>query len=85
MGSATIDTLLCSMELGTAGLSLGVRRSCTVATPGFILTESADMAELVALEAPADSKVCSVRFTVKDLGLPDKASFTQACRRFSAA
>jgi hypothetical protein len=73
------------MELGTAGLSLGMRRSCTVATPGIILTESADVAKLMAVEAPADSKVCRVGFTVKDLGLPDKASFTQACRRFSTA
>jgi len=85
MGPSTVDTLLLSMELGAAGVSLGVRCSRAVATPALILAEPANVAELVAVEVPADPKVCRVGFTVKDLGLPDKASFTQACRRFSAA
>ena len=71
VGSAAVNTLLRSMEFRTVGLSLGVRRSCAVATPGRVLAIPADMAKLVASEAPADSKVGGVGLTVKDLGLPD--------------
>ena len=53
--AATVYTLLDTMKLGTAGLSLGVRCSCTVSTVGFILTESAKVAELVASKAAAES------------------------------
>ena len=81
MGSSTVYAHLLSVELGTAGFALGVRRSCAVAAPALILAESANMAELVAVKAPADSKVRRVGLTVKDLGLPDKSTFTQAGRR----
>ena len=53
--AATVHTLLDAMKLGTAGLSLGVHGSCTVSTAGFILTESAIVAELVASKAAAES------------------------------
>ena len=43
------------MKLGTAGLSLGVRYSCTVSTVGFILTESAKVAELVVSKVVVES------------------------------
>ena len=45
--AATVYTLLDTMKLGTAGLSLGVHCSCTVSIAGFILTESAKVAKLV--------------------------------------
>jgi hypothetical protein len=47
-----------------------------VATTALVLAESANMAKLVAVEAPADTKVCRVGLTVEDLGLPDKSTFT---------
>jgi hypothetical protein len=53
--AATVYTLLDTMKLGTAGLSLGVRYSYTVSTAGFVLIESAKVAELVASKAAAES------------------------------
>jgi hypothetical protein len=53
--AATVYTLLDTMKLGTAGLSLGVRGSCTVSTAGFILIESTIVAELVASKVAAES------------------------------
>ena len=50
MGPSTVDTLLLSMELGAAGVSLGVRCSRAVATPALILAEPANVAELVQLK-----------------------------------
>ena len=76
MGSSTVYTLLLSVELGAASFALGVRCSCTVATTALVLAESANMAKLVAVKAPADTKVCRVGLTVEDLGLPDKSTFT---------
>jgi hypothetical protein len=48
VGAATVYILLNTIKLGTAGLSLGVHYSYTVSTVGFILIESAKVAELVA-------------------------------------
>jgi hypothetical protein len=62
------------LDLGAAGFSLGVRSTSAVAASSPILAEMADMAELVATGAPADSKVSGVGFAVKDLGLPEKAA-----------
>ena len=53
--AATVHTLLDAMKLGTASLSLGVRCSCAVSTAGFILTESAKVAELVASKVAVES------------------------------
>jgi hypothetical protein len=75
MGPSIVNTLLLSIELGAAGVSLGVHYSCTVAIPALILTEPANVAELVAVEVLADPKVCQVGFIVKDLGLLDKSAF----------
>lgn len=75
VGSSTVDTLLLSMELGTATVSLGVRYSCVVATPALILVELANMAKLVTVEILADLEVGRVGLTVKDLGLLDKSTF----------
>jgi hypothetical protein len=55
VGAATVHTLLDAVKLGTASLPLRVRCSCTVSIVGFILTESADVAKLVASEAAAES------------------------------
>ena len=55
VGAATVYTLLDAVKLGTASLPLRVRCSCTVSTAGFILTESAKVAELVASKAAAES------------------------------
>ena len=71
VGSAAVNTLLRSMEFRTVGLSLGVRRSCAVATPGRVLAIPANMAKLVVSEVSADSKVYRVGLTVEDLGLLD--------------
>jgi hypothetical protein len=76
IGLSAVNAFLLSMQLGAASVFLGVRCSCTVAAPAFILTEPADVAKLVAVKAPADSEVSGVRFTVIDLGLPDKPTFT---------
>jgi len=53
--AATVYTLLDTIKLGTAGLSLGVRGSCIVSTVGFILIESTIVAELVASKAVVES------------------------------
>jgi hypothetical protein len=68
------------VDFRAVGVTLGMRCSGAVSTPSSILAEPANMAELVAAEAPADSKVGRVRLAVKDLGLPDKATLAQACR-----
>jgi hypothetical protein len=71
MGPSKVNALLLSMELGAASVSLGVHCSCIVSIPALVFAEPANVAELVTVIAPADPKVCRVRFTVKDLGLPD--------------
>jgi hypothetical protein len=43
------------MDLGAIDLTLGVRRSCAVPTPGFVLAVPADVAKLVTAETPADT------------------------------
>jgi hypothetical protein len=55
VGATIVYTLLGTIKLGTAGLSLGVYCSYTVSTVGFILIESAKVAELVASKAAAES------------------------------
>ena len=84
-GATVVNILLRSMEFRAIDLTLGVRRSCAVAAPRFVLAVPSNVAELVAAEAPTDSKVCGVWFTVKDLGLPDEAALAQSSRRVGAA
>ena len=74
MGAIAVDTLLRSVELRAIGLSLGVRQSCAVSAPGFVFIVPANMAKLVASEAPVDSEVGRIRLAVKDLGLLYKAT-----------
>jgi hypothetical protein len=71
VGSAAVDAFLRSIEFRTVSLSLGVRHTCVVATPGRVLAIPANIAKLVALEVSADSKVCRVGLIVEDLGLLD--------------
>ena len=54
VGSTTINTLLGSMDLQTAGVSLGIHQPCIVAALGLVLAESSFIAKLVALEASLD-------------------------------
>jgi hypothetical protein len=85
VGSSAVHALLRAMEFRAIDLTLGVRRSCAVAAPRFVLAVPSNVAELVAAEAPTDSKVWGVWFTVKDLGLPDEAALAQSSRRVGAA
>ena len=55
VGAATVYTLLSTMKLGTAGLSLGVYYFYIVSIVGFILIESAIVAELVASKVAVES------------------------------
>jgi hypothetical protein len=53
VGAATVYILLSTIKLGIAGLSLGVYYSYIVSIAGFILIESAKVAELVASKVAA--------------------------------
>jgi hypothetical protein len=55
MRAATVYTLLDTMKLGTASLSLGVRYSYTVPIVGFILIESTKVAKLVVSKVVVES------------------------------
>jgi hypothetical protein len=72
--SATVNASLPAIKLGALLFTPGVRRSYVVAVPGLVLTETSDMAELVALKVSSDSQVCRKWFVVKDLGLLDQSS-----------
>jgi hypothetical protein len=57
VGTAIVNALLDALELRASSFSLGVRRPSAVSTARFVLIEPANVAKLVALEAPAKSKV----------------------------